>query len=88
MSIVYFYGNDCPQCKEAERLIKDMEQEGFVFEYLEVWGNKENLARGKECGIEECGGVPYFYNQETKSSLCGVPDDETFFGFVRGDIRE
>ena len=46
-------------------------------EKLEVWHNKENEKRLLEIDNGElCGGVPFFYNTETKKFICGETTEE------------
>lgn len=43
----------------------------------EVWHDKRNMAFIKECDKgDECGGVPFFFNTETKKWLCGEVEYE------------
>ena len=74
--LLFFYGEGCKFTKKAEPQVKCLElslRKRLV--KLEVWNNesnqdKYNQARGKEL----CGGVPFFYNVRTKSTVCGAHD--------------
>jgi thiol-disulfide isomerase/thioredoxin len=71
--LLSFYGIECPHCERMLPFIKKLEEEkGVKVEQIEVWHNEEN-ARILE-GYDKdgaCGGVPFFYNTETKAWLCG-----------------
>ena len=72
MALTLFYGTECPHCISMEPLVGRLEQEaGISVERLEVWHNEENAKRLAETDKGLCGGVPFFYNTETKSFLCG-----------------
>ncbi len=71
MSLLEFYGDECPHCKTMEPLVKRLKDEGIEILQLEVWKNKENAEKMAEYDKGLCGGVPFFYNTETKSFICG-----------------
>jgi len=53
-------------------LIEKLEKEhGVKFEKYEVWHNDENMKKMDEYDRGLCGGVPFFYNTETKAFICG-----------------
>ena len=38
----------------------------------EVWHNKDNMGLVKQYDVDDaCGGLPFYYNTETKKWLCG-----------------
>ncbi len=61
-----------------EKTARDLEvKEGVSIERKEVWHNKENLKICEALDNGCCGGVPFFYNTETKKFVCGeCPYDE------------
>ena len=71
MALIEFYGEDCPHCRTLEPIVKRLEDEGIKVLQLEVWQNEENARQMAECDKGLCGGVPFFYNTETRSFLCG-----------------
>ena len=71
MSLLYFYGTDCPHCEKMNFLVKKLEVEDFTFEWLEVYDNKENEAMMIAYDKNQCGGVPFFFNTETNKWMCG-----------------
>lgn len=70
--LLEFYGEECPHCQKMAPLVTQLEKEtGLKIERFEVWHNKENAAKQAEYDTELCGGVPFFYNTETKAFICG-----------------
>lgn len=70
--LLEFYGEECPHCAKVKPLIERLEREdGIKIETLEVWHNEANAKKmdGYDTGL--CGGVPFFYNTETKEFICG-----------------
>lgn len=69
-----FYGEECPHCQKMRKLTNKLMEEypQVIVERKEVWHNKENMELIKTLDTEDgCGGVPFFYNDETKGWLCG-----------------
>ncbi len=69
-----FYGEECPHCQKMRKLTNKLMGEYPEIQVVrkEVWHNKENMALIKEIDKDEgCGGVPFFYNDETMAWLCG-----------------
>jgi thiol-disulfide isomerase/thioredoxin len=66
MSLIFFYGTECPHCHAMVPLIEKLEHAEHVkVERLEVWHDDKNLAKLEGYDQGKCGGVPYFYNTET-----------------------
>lgn len=87
-SIVYYYGAECPHCKDVEDFI---EQNGIAekvhFVKKEVWHNTKNAremdARAKACGIQPEGmGVPFVFADG--KCMIGTPDVIAFFKKAAG----
>lgn len=71
-NLLYFYGQECPDCIRMQRRIERLEQElGVQLVHYEVWHNTENDALCMKYDTDGCGGVPFFYNTQTQKSLCG-----------------
>lgn len=69
-----FYGEECPHCKKMQKLTTSLMKEYPQVHVVrkEVWHNKENMALVQACDTnDQCGGIPYFFNEETKAWLCG-----------------
>ena len=69
--LLEFYGTECPHCEDMHALVERLEkEEGVKIEALEVWHNKENEKVLEEIPcFKECGGVPFFYNQQTDNFI-------------------
>ena len=67
-----FHGTECPHCVRMKPLIEQLEKEGGVHvEMFEVWHDPVNAKKMSEYDRGLCGGVPFFYNTETKDYICG-----------------
>jgi hypothetical protein len=70
----YFFGNGCSFTVKADKEVDCLEIFlGKKILKLEVWKDDTNMkdyTRSK--GEINCGGVPYFYNEVTGSSVCGA----------------
>ncbi len=75
MSLLSFYGTECPHCIKMEPMIDKLISEGVEIEKLEVWHNEKNKNRLEEFDRGMCGGVPFFYNTVTKKWICGETDE-------------
>ena len=85
--LLEFYGTECPHCVRMHELVERLEkEEGVKVEAFEVWHNKENEEKLLAIDNGElCGGVPFFYNTETKKFICGETDYETFKKWGKGE---
>ncbi len=90
MSLIEFYGDGCTHCKEMEPKVERLEDEEDVeVEKLEVWNNEDNQEKYYDVdGDEKCGGVPFFYNEESGESICGAADYETLKAWANGEEIE
>jgi thiol-disulfide isomerase/thioredoxin len=70
--LIEFYGTECKHCREMESLMRRLEQELEIkIERLEVWHNAENKKKWEELDQGRCGGIPFFWNEDTKEFICG-----------------
>ena len=82
-SIVYYYGRECPHCKDLEKFLEENKiAEKVSFAKKEVWHNAKNSAemqkRADACGVKKEGmGVPFVWADG--SCFVGGPDAEKFF---------
>jgi thiol-disulfide isomerase/thioredoxin len=83
--LLEFYGTECPHCERMKPLVEQLKkEEGLEVEQHEVWHNEENEKKRQEYDQGFCGGVPFFYNTETKDWLCGSTDYDTFKHWAKG----
>ncbi len=83
--LLMFYGTECQHCHEMDPLIKKLEKkEKIKIEKLEVWHNSKNKGLLEKLDQGSCGGVPFFYNEKSKKSLCGSVDFATLKKWAKG----
>lgn len=68
--LLFFYGLECEHCIETEKNVDKLITEGVDIKKIEVWHNMENDKLLGELD-NECGGVPFFLNQQTGKTICG-----------------
>ena len=82
--LLFFTGRECPHCHTMEPLVDKLEKEEKVKVIkLEVWHNAENDKLRKKLD-KDCGGVPFFFNEKTKKSLCGATSYANFKKWALG----
>ena len=70
--LIKFYGEGCPHCEKMEPVVEQLEKEtGVTVERKEVWEDADNKDELDRYDNGVFGGVPFFYNTETKASICG-----------------
>lgn len=74
--LVEFYGQECGYCYKMRPLVEKLEKAEVKDEKYEVWHSPENAKKMTEYDKGLCGGVPFFYNTDTKSFICGETDYE------------
>ena len=75
--LLEFYGETCPHCLIMKPRVEKMESEkGVKVEQYEVWNNKDNAKKMSEYDKDLCGGVPFFFNTDTKKFICGSVSQE------------
>ncbi len=86
--IVYYYGEECPHCKDVAAFLEENKiAEKVRFEKKEVWHNRSNAAemdgKAKICGLDkESVGVPFLF-AEGKCYI-GTPEVEGYFKAAAG----
>jgi len=81
--VVYYYGRECPHCKDVAKFLEENDIYGKVdFAKKEVWHNKNNgkelMEVAKKCGIDPNKlGVPFLV--ANGKCYIGGPDVEAFF---------
>lgn len=89
MSLLYFYGKECPHCRIVEKhLSKLLFEEGIQAEWLEVWHNDENLKRAEVYDAKfHCDGVPFLVNTENDTVLCGEVTYKELLEWIKGKTQ-
>ena len=89
MALYDFYGETCPHCVEMMPIVEKIEKDlGVTIEKLEVWNNEANAKQLEAIDTGLCGGVPFFWNDETKTFICGSTDEDTLTKWAKGEIGE
>ena len=72
--LLFFYGDGCTFTKRVAPSVRCLEMTlGESVTRLESWNDEANMARYKAIGGEKrCGGVPFFHNVKTGSTVCGA----------------
>lgn len=87
--LIEFYGKECPHCQKVAPLVEQLKKElGISMEQYEVWHNADNLQKMREYDTGLCGGVPFFFNTDTKKYLCGETSYESLKNFASGNVSE
>lgn len=73
MVLLMFYGTECSHCHTMMPLVEKLEKEEKVkVKKVETWHNSVNKKKLESTtGYDDCGGVPFFYNEKTKKNICG-----------------
>lgn len=65
--------------------IAQVEKElGVTIDRREVWHNEENAKMFAKVDRGNCGGVPFYYNTESKKFLCGESSYEELRAWAEG----
>ncbi|MCX6755258.1 MAG: hypothetical protein NT068_01805 [Candidatus Nomurabacteria bacterium] len=84
--LLEFYGTECPHCVSMHELVEKLEkEEGIKVESIECWHNEENAKRLEELDKDMCGGVPFFYNTQTKKFICGDANYGILKAWAKGE---
>lgn len=84
--LIQFYGTECVHCHEMNPLVERLEKElGAKVKKVEVWHNSKNAEWLRKVDKIGCGGVPFFYNENTGKALCGAVGYETLKRWALGE---
>lgn len=76
-TLIYFYTDDCEICKTMDPELAKLEQKyGGDIMRVNVEEGEDERALFDELALDECGGVPFLYNQENQKSICGFAKAE------------
>lgn len=65
-------------------IVDKLIDEGFKIEKFETWHDEENAKKLETYDKGLCGGVPFFYNTESKQFICGEADEKTLRAWAEG----
>ncbi|MCX6815292.1 MAG: hypothetical protein NT120_00375 [Candidatus Aenigmarchaeota archaeon] len=83
--LLMFTGTECVHCHEMEPLVERLEQEENVkVDRMEVWHNAKNAEILQSLDKGFCGGIPFFYNKNTKKWICGSTSYENLKKWAMG----
>ena len=84
-NLLMFTGKECPHCRDMDPLVDKLEKElNIKVEKLEVWHNSKNAQLMNEIDKGRCGGVPFFFNENTGKAICGAVSYETLKKWALG----
>lgn len=84
--LLEFYGETCPHCIAMKPLVAKVEKSlGVEIKKFEVWNDEKNAAKMAEYDKGLCGGVPFYYNTDSKQFICGSSDEKTFTAWAKGE---
>ncbi len=85
MPLLEFYGDTCPHCIAMKPIVEKVEKElNLKVDKHEVWNDETNAKKMAEFDKGLCGGVPFFFNTESKQFICGSTDEATFRAWAQG----
>lgn len=86
-----FVGTECPHCDAMRPLVAKLQFEtGIVIDERDVWKSEsdyrvlENYRADIIAKDPECNGIPFFYNTQTGSFLCGEVSYKKLKEWARG----
>ena len=88
--LLMFSGRECVHCKEMDPIVQKLEKGSNIkITKMEVWHDSNNKKLMEQCdkdeeGNEFCGGVPFFYNENTKKKICGNTSFEKLKAWAEG----
>lgn len=90
-SMIFFYGDTCPHCKDVEEyIVKNNVKAKLNFKELEVYNNRGNAAlltaKAKDCKLDTTNGVgvPFFFDGQ--NCYMGSLEIENFFASYTAPI--
>ncbi len=89
MALLEFFGTECPHCRRMEPLVTALEKElGMTVQKYETWHDAENDKLRASHDNGDCGGVPFFVNEESGQKLCGAVPYERLKAWAKGEEQE
>jgi thiol-disulfide isomerase/thioredoxin len=85
MPLLEFYGTECPHCIKMMPIIDKLIAEGFDIKKHEVWHDEKNAKVMEKYDTGLCGGVPFFFNTDSKQFICGEADEAKLRKWAKGE---
>ena len=83
--LLMFTGTECTHCHEMVPLVEKIEKElKITVERLEVWHNEKNMEILQKLDDGKCGGIPFFYNENTAKWICGATSMDKLKEWAQG----
>lgn len=83
--LIDYYGSECPHCHDMDPLVEKLEKELKVkVKKVEVWHSAANAAKLKKVDTIGCGGVPFFFNENSGKAICGSTSFEKLKEWAQG----
>ena len=82
--LYFYYGEECPHCHHMLPLVDKLIEEGIRIEKRETWHNEENAKHLEKADEGKCGGVPYFWNEESHDFICGAASEDRIREWAAG----
>lgn len=84
--LLEFYGETCPHCLSMRPLVEKTETDlGVEIKKFEVWNNEDNAAEMGKYDRGLCGGVPFYFNTDSKQFICGATDQASLNAWAKGE---
>jgi len=87
--LLMFRGRGDDYCAQMEPLIQQLEGElGLRVRTFEVWYDTKNVELLQKFDRGRCGGVPFFYNKQSRRFICGATTYANLKTWALGEICE
>lgn len=84
--LLSFYGTECVHCHDMDPLNEKLEKELKIkLTKLEVWHNSKNAKILKDLDKGYCGGVPFYFNENTGKWICGAVPYKELKAWAKGE---
>ncbi len=83
--LYFFYGEECPHCHDMLPIVDKLISQGIVIEKRETWHDQKNAKELEKMDGGKCGGVPFFWNDESKLWICGAATERRIRKWAAGE---
>ncbi|MFA4846078.1 MAG: hypothetical protein WC654_05975 [Patescibacteria group bacterium] len=82
--LYFYYGEECPHCHQMLPIVDKLIKKGIVIEKRETWHNEENAKQLEKVDGGKCGGVPFFWNDDSEQFICGAASEDRIEDWAAG----